>query len=377
MAQLQDTTINDTGFITIPSGDTAQRPTPTPGMIRLNTANNLLEFYDATGWRPITGISRGSIGTGGNTILYAGSNVGRANGVVHMFTSAGSHTFTPAFTGTVEVLVIGGGGSGGGHLGAGGGAGGVISNRAFPVTAGSGIPITVAGTAAAPPAYAQSSTNGSNSVFGSITANGGGGGGSWNGYAGRPGGSGGGGNPGSNGAGSNGHTGPNDSRNKNLGGFGLPGQGFPGGAGIRFNRQSEDTHKAGGGGGAGGPGFSAEDDKQQGLLQDGGPGIANNIMGYTLYWGGGGGGSMHFGNSTLSSSGGIGGGGGSTQTHGAPNYPSTQHGGGVGGGMALNSGAGGVSHFQGGNAGENTGGGGGGAYGQAGNGGSGIVIVRY
>jgi len=377
MATLQNTSINDTGFITIPSGNTAQRPSPTPGMIRLNNANNLLEFYDATGWRPITGISKGSIGTGGNTILYAGSNVGRANGVVHMFTSAGAHTFTPTFTGTVEVLVIASGGSGGGHLGAGGGAGGIISSRAVPVSAGSGIPITVAGTAAGPPAYAQSSTNGSNSVFGSITAQGGGGGGSWDGYAGRPGGSGGGGNPGSNGAGSNGHTGPNDSRNKNLGGFGVAGQGFPGGSGIRFNRQSEDSHRAGGGGGAGGPGFSSEDDKQQGLLADGGPGIANSIMGYTLYWGGGGGGATHHGNSTLSSSGGIGGGGGSTQTHGGPNYPGSPHGNGVGGGMALNSGAGGNQHYHGGSAGDNTGGGGGGAYGIAGNGGSGIVIVRY
>jgi hypothetical protein len=43
----------------------------------------------------------------------------------------------------------------------------------------------------------------------------------------------------------------------------------------------------------------------------------------------------------------------------------------------LTTGGGGSGHFQGGNGGDNTGGGGGGAYGQAGNGGSGIVIVRY
>ncbi len=73
MATLQTTTINDTGFITLPNGNTAQRPgTVTAGMIRYNTVNNLLEFYDSTGWRPITGISRGSIGTGGQEILYAG-----------------------------------------------------------------------------------------------------------------------------------------------------------------------------------------------------------------------------------------------------------------------------------------------------------------
>ena len=371
MANLQATTIDDTGFAKLPTGDTSARPSPTAGMIRLNTANNLLEFYDSTGWRPVTGISKGSIGTGGNTILYAGSNVGRSNAVVHMFTSAGSHTFTPTFSGTVEVLVIGSGGSGGCHLGAGGGAGGVVSSRSYPVSAGVGIPITVAGTAAAPPAYSHYSTPGSNSVFGSITAYGGGGGGSWDGYAGRPGGSGGGGCPGSNGAGSNGHTGPNDSRNKNQGGQGIVGQGFPGGSGIRFNRFGEDSHRAGGGGGAGGTGHSAEDDPHQGLLADGGPGVAKDILGYTLYWGGGGGGATHHGNSTLSSSGGIGGGGGSTQTHGGPRYPGSHHGNGVGGGGALNAGAGDNQHYHGGNGGDNTGGGGGGAYGQAGNGGSG------
>lgn len=382
MAQLQDTSINDTGFITLPSGNTAQRPTPTAGMIRLNTSNNILEFYDSAGWRPITGISKGAIGTGGQQIIYSPSNnSNRANGVVHIFTTAGSHTFTPAFTGTVEVLVVGGGGSGGAHLGAGGGAGGVIYNRSFPVSSGTGIPVTVAGTASAPPNYAQSSTNGGNSVFGSITANGGGGGGSWNGYAGRPGGSGGGGCPGSNGAGSNGHTGPNNSRNTNMGGRGIQGQGFPGGSGIRFNRQGEDSHKAGGGGGAGGPGHSAEDDKDQGLLAHGGPGIMNDIMGYTLYWGGGGGGAVHHGNSTVAPSGGIGGGGGGTQTHAGPNYGPTAAGQygptGVGGGMALNTGGSGASHFTGGDGGANTGAGGSGAHGNPGDGGSGIVIVRY
>ena len=336
MAQLQNTTINDTGFLTVAGGSTAQRPSPTAGMIRLNTSNNLLEFYDSAGWRPITGVSSGSIGTGGDSILYAASNLGRGNGVVHIFTAPGAHTFTPAFTGTVEVLVVGGGGGGGAHLGAGGGAGGVQNSRAFPVSAGTGIPITVGAGAAKVPAYSQSSNDGSNSVFGSITANGGGGGGSWDGYAGRPGASGGGGCPGSNGSGSNGHTGPNDSRNKNLGGRGIVGQGFPGGNGMRFNRQGEDSHRAGGGGGA-----------------------------------------THHGNSTLSASGGIGGGGGSTQTHGGPRYPGTHHGNGVGGGFALDTGAGGNQHYHGGNGGDNTGGGGGGAHGDAGSGGSGIVIVKY
>lgn len=377
MATLQATTFSETGFLRLPDGNTAQRPSPTAGMIRVNNANNLLEFYDSTGWRPITGVSKGNIGTGGNTILYAGTNTGRHRGVVHMFTAVGAHTFTPQFTGNVEVLVLGGGGAGGGHLGGGGGAGGFIYNRAFPVSSGTGIPITVGDGGASPPAYGYNMNPGSNSVFGPLTAIGGGNGGTWDGGHGRPGGSGGGACPASQGSGSNGHTGPNDSRNKNLGGTGTLGQGFPGGSGLRFNRQGEDSHKAGGGGGAGGPGFGAEDDCHQGLLQDGGPGVANDIMGYILYWGGGGGGAQHHGNSTVSSSGGIGGGGGSTQYHGGPRHPGTQHGNGRGGGMALNTGGEGSSHYVGGNGGTNTGGGGGGAYGVAGAGGSGIVIVRY
>ena len=178
MAQLGNTTISDTGYITLPTGDSSTRPTPTAGMIRVNTTNSLIEFYDSTGWKPITGISRGSIGTGGDQILYATSNVGRANGVVHVFTTVGAATFTPAFTGNVDVLVIGGGGSGGGHLGAGGGAGGMYFNRNYPVSNGVGIPVSVGGGGAAPAAYAQSSNPGSNSVFGSITMTGGGGGGS-------------------------------------------------------------------------------------------------------------------------------------------------------------------------------------------------------
>lgn len=378
MATFQNTVINDTGFITVPGGSTAQRPSPTAGMIRLNTSNNLLEFYDSTGWRPITGVSKGSIGAGGNEILYAGSNLGRAQGVVHLFTAVGSATFTPAFTGTVEVLVIGGGASGGGHLGGGGGAGGMIYNRAYPVNSGSGISVTV-GNGGAANTYGQSPPQytGGNSVFGAITANGGGGGGSWDSNAARPGGSGGGGCTGSAGGGSNNHTGPNDSRNTNMGGRSITGQGFPGGSGIRFNRQGEDSHKAGGGGGAGGPGFSSEDDCHEGRMGEGGPGAANDILGYTLYWAGGGGGACHQGNTTIGSSGGIGGGGGGTMNHGGPRHPTSAQSS-SGGGMALNNG-GGVTNsgYEGGSAGANTGSGSGGAYGSAKVGGSGIVIVRY
>jgi len=51
MAIFKNTTINDTGFIKIPSGTTAQRPgSPTEGMIRYNTSLSTMEYYDGTSW---------------------------------------------------------------------------------------------------------------------------------------------------------------------------------------------------------------------------------------------------------------------------------------------------------------------------------------
>lgn len=54
MATLKNTTIDDTGFIRIASGTTAQRPgTPTAGMVRYNTSLALNEYYDGTNWRDV------------------------------------------------------------------------------------------------------------------------------------------------------------------------------------------------------------------------------------------------------------------------------------------------------------------------------------
>jgi len=382
MAQLQTTSFNQTGSVTLPISTTGNRPgSPTAGMIRVNTASNLLEFYDATGWKPVTGISKGSIGTGGDTIMYStANNANRASGVVHMFTSTGNFTFTPAFTGTVEVLVIAGGGSGGSHLGGGGGGGGVIYNRAYSVSSGTGIPITV-GAGAPRPSFPNRGNTGSNSVFGSITSYGGGAGGSWDGQAGQPGGSGGGGCTTDHGSGNPYGYGPADSRQRCFGGLGVQGQGFPGGSGVRFNNQGDNTHTNGGGGGAGGAGMNAADDAHEGGLGHGGPGAASDILGYTLYWGGGGGGAIHQANGTTAAAGGIGGGGGAGIQHGNPRQPGANFFNGPGGGMALNAGGACTAQNNAGDGGANTGGGGGGTQYQYGNhgsaGGAGIVIVRY
>lgn len=364
MATLKNTTINTTSSITVPTNATST--SGVAGKIRYNTAasQNTLEFFDGTAWRPVTGFSAGLIGTGGNDIIYT-----PGGGIVHMFTSVGGHTFTPTFTGTVEVLVVAGGGGGGSSWGGGGGGGGVISARAQPVSSGSGIPITVGGGGGG-------TADGGSSVFGPLTAAGGGQGGTWTHTspgalgtptAGRPGGSGGGGT----------NTGDGiDSRTRSYGGLGTSGQGYPGGSGVRFNVDTENCHNGGGGGGAGGGGASSPDGRQsyRGSFRNdqmvGGPGRYSEILGTGLYYGGGGGGGGHLGWGDMS--GGVGGGGGGGYHHAGPYGTTSRQS--IGGGQALNDGATCNVTVGGGNGGANTGGGAG-AHG--GTGGSGIVIVRY
>ena len=352
MATLSQSTFTD---LTLPSGTTAQRPaSPISGMMRYNTTLSLLEYYDGTNWRPVTGYSAGSMGTGGDQRLV------RGNSIVHMFTTVGGHTFTPTFTGYVQVLVVaGGGGAGNSSWAGGGGGGGVIFNRAYPVTAGTGIGITVGGGGA-------HGNRGGSSVFGGTTATGGGHGGYWDETTGgRPGGSGGGG----------GNSSADGSRFRCAGGQGITGQGFPGGSGVRYNDDGENTHNGGGGGGAGGPGLAAQDENQQ-QATHGGPGLAHDILGEVLYWGGGGASGPHICDGG-GGDGGVGGGGGGS-AHYAPGRPV---GNGLGGGQALNRGGDSTNsdgHARyGGNGGANTGGGGGNGGSYHGAGGSGIVIVRY
>ncbi len=213
MASLQTTTFNDTGFITLPSGNTASRPgSPSTGMIRYNTSMSLLEWFNGSAWQPITGYSAGTLGTGGQSIFFA------RNGIVHVFTTVGNHTFTPAFTGNVQVLIVAGGGGGAGSHGGGGGGGGFIFNRTFPVVQGTNYNVTV-GAGGDCQGYGPFATNGGNSAFGGTTATGGGGGGPWDqgGNESRSGGSGG-------GAGSSSQDG---SRFVVRGGTGDSNQGFP------------------------------------------------------------------------------------------------------------------------------------------------------
>ena len=116
---LKNTTINDTGFLGLPAGPSSQR---------LSDSRTVVSF-----------------------------------------TTVGSGTWTvPTGVTTVQVLVVAGGGGGcSSSYGGGGGAGGLIFNSNYSVTPGGSVSYTVGGGGAI-------ATNGSNSVFGTLTAIGGG-----------------------------------------------------------------------------------------------------------------------------------------------------------------------------------------------------------
>jgi hypothetical protein len=282
--------------------------------------------------------------TGGDTVedIQVGTKFYR----VHKFTTPGLGTLTISEGGEVEVLVVGGGGGGGANLGGGGGGGGFVSGT-FSVAPGPRNVFVGSGgnggtrTDDAGVVTETASTPGVDSFIFNITAVGGGRGGgrSGTGADGGPGGSGGG------GAGDFGSTLPADA----LGGLGTAGQGNDGGKGLKADRS--------GGGGGGGASQAGADGASGGLRPAGGKGgngLASAITGTSVTYAGGGGG----GGGTGGAAGTGGGGAGGVFTTGD---------------FGVSNGANGTNGLG--------GGGGGGGQGPGsrvgGNGGSGIVIVRY
>jgi hypothetical protein len=243
----------------------------------------------------------------------------------------------------VEYLIVAGGGGGGSSPTnnndgcGGGGAGGLLLGKTTLTTPSHSVVVGAGGTGVNS-SLTPGTDGGNSSVFG-FNAIGGGGGATQN-QAGRAGGSGG-------GAGNGGAVGPF------AGGAGVLGQGNDGG-----NVTTSAVNWVGaGGGGAGGTGSSGN---QGTLLQgNGGPGISSSISGNGVYYAGGGGGGA--------SGGRLGGGGGNSGL-----APLGGIGGGADGGYERGKAPSGTV---------NTGGGGGGALGNTdawgGDGGSGIVIIRY
>jgi hypothetical protein len=269
-------------------------------------------------------------------LLPKGPETARPAVAVETFTSAGSTTWTaPSWVTEIEVLVVAGGGGGGWDVGGGGGAGGLIYEPAFSVTPGQSYTVTIGSGGAGADVNTNTSRvgfNGGNSVFGTLTAIGGGGGGGWNNIPGKAGGSGG---------------GQTSNRNKLDQSPGVPGQGFPGGRSSQNATPNTNNYSgASGGGGAGGAGgdgvFNGFEAYDWGW-GNGGHGLAFALSGQIRYYAGGGGGAsdsaLYWGQGGL-------GGGGSVEQNGTANT------GGGGGGGSLPTNVGGA-------------------------GGTGIVIIRY
>ncbi len=282
---------------------------------------------------------------------------------IHTFTGPGTFTVTdagsPTGSNTVEYLVVAGGG--GGALNHGGGGGGGFRFRAAPTNPQSGpgsplngpanlpvsiqaYPITVGGGGpAAPGPSPASGQRGSNSIFSSITSTGGGGGS--NGptvESPSPGGSGGGGGNAPSSTGGLGNTPPTSPAQGTNGGaaINIPGvcnTGGGGGGAIVAGAAGTSPYRGGPGGAGGGiTGFGASNGECSGSVQ---------------YFAGGGGGASEPGRGPSYSVGGLGGGGNGRNAD--LGNPTGQPGD------------------------DNTGGGGGASGTPAGNGGSGIVVIRY
>ena len=316
-----------------------------------------LVFVDSTeGWKSVqdsTTVASGNpfVQATGGTITTCG------NDKIHTFTGPGNFVVTSASTtapeNIVSYMIIGGGGGGGGICGGGGGgAGGFreVKNPVTPYTASplDGYPaapnrVTVTaqtypivvgggGPAGSGPGNSNPGTIGGVSSFGGITSAGGGGGGAFQ-NSGTTGGSGGGGGGRASIPGSAGNTPPVS-----------PPQGQSGG---QSTTSPSNPDRGGGGGGSGAVGGNAG--PQGG---NGGDGVTTSINGSAVQRSAGGGGGWDDG--TCASAGGAG----------------------------NPSGTGGTTAANGGNGNTNTGGGGGGAGAggpleSGGNGGSGIVIIRY
>jgi hypothetical protein len=304
-----------------------------------------------TFWRPIAA-------TGGTITNYTANGSNGVNGVqyrVHSFSSVGSSFFDVTDAGTdgqVEYVIVGGGGGGGFDFGGGGGGGGyrasvigelsgrnsvaeplvVVSSQTYTVIVGGG---GVGGFD-----NNQSTNGGNSSVFGIIALGGGGG---------------------ANGSGARAYGPPKIggcggggggwfTNNQAGGAVGTPSQGFDGGAGI----QPQSTSSPYGGGGGGGAGQQGQSSPNNNTAGKGGDGLPSMITGTLVYRSGGGGGGT-YPSTANAGPGGIGGGANGASginVNGQSALPNT------GGGGGGNSGGGGVNTF-------------------GGNGGSGIVIIRY
>jgi hypothetical protein len=322
---LDSTSQSGSGALQIPTGTTAQRPTsPTNGMIRKNSTTGFVEYWDpaTSSW-----IALGEFNATGGTITEVGGFR------YHTFTTSGSFLITSGSK-SIDYLIVAGGGGGGisietnpfGDGAGGGGAGGLLFGTRLGSVGTYDVVVGGAGSI---------SNRGGNSSALGFTAIGGGGGGddtnNANFATAESGGSGGGAATECGGAAS--------------GGAGTTGQGFAGG-----NSDASCSIRNGGGGG--------------GRTAVGGAGNLVNTSG----GGAGGAGYTWVNGSTYAGGGGGGCGGNNNNGRGAAGS-----GGGGAGALISTAATSGTANTGGGGGGSSAGG----APGQAGIGGSGVVIIRY
>ena len=331
-----------------------------------------LVYVDGTqGWESVADnteakINKEYVTATGGTISTCG------NFKIHTFTASGCFQITAAGNATgsnkIDYVVVAGGGAGGDFIGGGGGAGGFRQSNSYgcsgesPLATPTGIcaavstiPVTVGAGATYSVTPTSAPNKGSNSIFSTITSTGGGGAGPFPAEgspagSGAPGGSGGGaayGNPGDPGHGGSVNTPPVS-----------PPQGQNGGDGLYCAGSAQSAPGGGGGAGAAGTAGTAANPGNggDGTFVSTVTGQSNGTPGPTagkFFAGGGGGGG--YGSNPASPGGAGGGGDGATSPNNPPSLSGTA----------------------------NTGGGGGGEGGYpspgpaAGNGGSGIVILKY
>lgn len=259
-----------------------------------------------------------------------------------------TYTFAPpSYASTVHALVVGGGGPGGYQAGGGGGAGGYVYDAALAVSSASTYTVHVgAGGVASTSHDAYGSNGGDSSIVGgsvNVVAVGGGAGGNGNTHC----------------PGAAGGSGGGSSLKAEAVGAGTSGQGHAGGLG---NEQTTLANRlAGGGGGSGAAGGDATLTGATHNPGGGGKGTECDITGVSTWYagGGGGGGGFYNGKQDAAADGGLGGGGAGSRR---PASGSVE---------LAGDGVDGLGGGGGGGAGDQSG------YEKGGDGGDGIVIIRY
>ena len=322
-----DKFINSSG-VSLGTTDTAGRNAgvgTATGTLIYNSSTTTVEVYTGpSGWQSVRSSGSGIKATGGTITQVFGKTI-------HTFTATGSFIITDSSLTSVDYLVVAGGG-GGGYFGGGGGAGGFRTGSGFSVSSTPGAYNITVG------AGGEKCSDGTPSIFSTITSTGGGGGAPDAGgiQPGRSGGSGSGGR--NSGTGGAGNTPPTS-----------PPQGNPGGG-----SNSVANYAGGGGGGASQSGT----DGAGSTAGNGGDGTASTISGLTVTYAGGGGGGGY--GAVTAGSGGLGGGG-----IGGANYPTPLAGDGT---TATGGGGGGGNNASPGPSIESS---------NTGRGGSGIVMIAY